>query len=87
MPKTLTIHELEPTTAKLLMVYARRQSKSLNQSVKDLLAVALGVASMPLAKVDNGSSRFRGCVDRKAASDLLAYVEGADFSKVDMEDI
>ena len=87
MPKTLTIHELEPTTAKLLMVYARRHSKSLNQSVKDLLAVALGVASMPRAKVDNGLSRFRGCVDRKAASDLLAYVEGADFSKVDMEDI
>ena len=87
MPKTLTIHELEPTTAKLLMVYARRQSKSLNQSVKDLLAVALGVVPKPRMKVDNGLSRFRGCVDSKAASDLLAYVEGADFSKVDMEDI
>jgi hypothetical protein len=87
MPKTLTIHELEPTTAKLLMVYARRQSKSLNQSVKDLLAVALGVVSKPRMKVDNGLSRFRGCVGRKDASDLLAYVEGADFSKVDMEDV
>ena len=62
MPKTLTIHELEPTTARLLMVYARRQSKSLNQSVKDLLAVALGVVSKPRMKVDNGLSRFRGCV-------------------------
>lgn len=87
MPKTLTIHELEPTMAKLQMVYARRQSKSLNQSVKDLLAVALGVVSKPRVKVDNGLSRFRGCVDRKEASDLLAYVDGADFSKVDMEDI
>ena len=87
MPKTLTIHELEPATARLLMVYARRQSKSLNQSVKDLLAVALGVVSKPRIKVDNGLSRFRGCVDRKEASDLLAYVEGADFSKVAKEDI
>ena len=87
MPKTLTIHELEPATAKLLMVYARRQSKSLNQSVKDLLAVALGVVSKPRTKVDNGLRRFRGCIDRKDASDLLDYVEGADFSKVDKEDI
>ena len=87
MPKTLTIHELEPTTAKLLMVYAKRQSKSLNQSVKDLLAVALGVVSKPRKKVDNGLRRFRGCIDRKDATDLLAYVEGADFSKVDMEDM
>jgi len=87
MPKTLTIHELEPTTAKLLMVYAKRQSKSLNQSVKDLLAVALGVVSKPRMKVDNGLRRFRGCIDRKDATDLLAYVDGADFSKVDMEDM
>lgn len=87
MPKTLTIHELEPTTAKLLMVYAKRQSKSLNQSVKDLLAVALGVVSKPRVKVDNGLGRFRGCIDRKDASALLAYVGGADFSKVDAEDM
>ncbi len=87
MPKTLTIHELEPTTAKLLMVYARRQSKSLNQSVKDLLAVALGVAPKPRMKVDNGLGRFRGCIDRKDASELLAHVEGADFSKVEAEDM
>ena len=73
MPKTLTIHELEPTTARLLMVYARRQSKSLNQSVKDLLAVALGVVPKPRVKVDNGLSRFRGCIGRKDASDLLAH--------------
>jgi hypothetical protein len=85
MPKTLTIHELEPETAKLLMVYARRQSKSLNQSVKDLLAIALGVVPKPRMKVDNGLSRFRGCVDSKDASSLLASVEGADFSKVDKE--
>ena len=87
MPKTLTIHGLEATTAKLLMVYAKRQSKSLNQSVKELLAVALGVVAKPRMKVDNGLRRFRGCIDRKDATDLLAYVEGADFSKVDKEDM
>lgn len=49
-------------TAKLLMVYVRRQSKGLSQSVKDLLAVALGVVSRPRMKVDNGLRRFRGCI-------------------------
>ena len=49
-----------------------------------LLIVLVQIARM---KVDNGLSRFRGCVDSKDASDLLAYVEGADFSKVDKEDI
>ena len=46
-----------------------------------LVATALGVVPKPRMKVDNGLSRFRGCVDSKDASDLLAYVEGADFSK------
>ena len=87
MPKTLTIHELEPTTARLLVAYARSRSKSLNQSVKDLLAAALGVVPKPRVKVDNGLGRFRGCIGRKDASDLLALVEGADFSKVDAEDM
>ena len=87
MPRTLTIHELEPTTARLLMVYAKRQSKSLNQSVKDLLAVALGAVPKPRTKINNGLGRFRGCVDRKSASELLAYVQSADFSKIDGEDL
>ena len=87
MPKTLTIHELDPDIAKLLVVYAKRQSKSLNQSVKDLLAVALGVVPKPRMKFDNGLRRFRGCINRNDASALLAHVDNADFSKVDKEDL
>jgi len=45
------------------------------------------VVSKPRMKVDNGLRKFRGCIDRKDATDLLAYVDGADFSKVDMEDM
>ncbi len=87
MPKTLTIHELEPTTAKLLIMYARRESKSLNQSVKDILAAALGAVPRRQEKVDNGLGKFRGCISRKTADDLLDYVENADFSKVEKEDM
>ncbi len=87
MPKTLTIHELEPTTAKLLMMYARRESKSLNQSVKDILATALGAVPRRREKVDNGLGKFHGCISRKAADDLLDYVDNADFSKVEKEDM
>ena len=87
MSKTLTIHELEPATAKLLVVYAKRQSKSLNQSVKDLLAVALGVVPKSRTKFDNGLRRFRGCIDSDEATSLLAHVDSADFSKVDKVDM
>lgn len=87
MPTTLTIHELEPATARRLMVYAKRESKSLNQSVKELLAIALGVRPKARARIDNGLGRFRGCIDRRTASDMLASVEEADFSKVDAEDM
>ena len=40
---TLTLHALDDAIAVPLRDYARRERKSLNQSVKDLLAVGLGL--------------------------------------------
>ena len=87
MPKTLTIHGLDASTAKLLMVYADRHEASLNQSVKELLSIALGVNVKPRVKRDNGLSRFRGCIKKRDADALLGFVESADFSKVEQEDM
>jgi hypothetical protein len=42
---TLTVHALDTTLSHKLKAYAVEQQKSLNQSVKELLAVALGITS------------------------------------------
>ena len=87
MPKTLTIHGLDASTAKLLMVYADKHETSLNQSVKELLSVALGVKAKSCVRRNNGLRRFRGCIKKRDADALLGFVESADFSKVEQEDM
>lgn len=42
---TLTIHALGTTLSHKLKAYAAEQQKSLNQSVKELLAIALGITA------------------------------------------
>lgn len=42
---TLTIHALDTTLSHKLKAYAAEQQKSLNQSVKELLATALGITA------------------------------------------
>jgi len=42
---TLTVHALDATLSHKLKSYAAEQQKSLNQSVKELLAVALGITA------------------------------------------
>ena len=87
MPKTLTIHDLAAPTAERLATYASREGKSLNQSVKDLLASALGVTARSRVTFDNGLARFRGSVAPKDADLLLRFVEQADFSQIDVGDL
>ena len=86
MTKSITIHDIERPVAERLAVYVRREEKSYNQAVKDLIAVALGVRAKPRTRFDNGLGKFRGSIDAKSADALLAYVANADFSKVDSED-
>ena len=42
---TLTVHALDTTLSRKLKAYAMEQQKSLNQSVKELLASALGITT------------------------------------------
>ena len=86
MPTSFTIHDLDVPVAKRLALYASREDKSINQSVKELLAIALGVTAKPKVKFANGLGRFRGSVPKRDAASLLAFVSAADFSKVEAED-
>lgn len=87
MSTSFTVHDLEMPVAKKLEIYAKNEGKSVNQSVKELLAVALGVSPKPRVKFSNGLSRYRGSVPKKDAEALLAFVADADFSKVDEENL
>ena len=87
MPKSFTVHNLDMPVAKRLSLYAERGNLSLNQAVKELLAVALGVTAGSKTKFDNGLSRFRGRLSAKTADAMLAFVAEADFSKADEEDL
>ena len=87
MPKSFTVHGLEVPVAKRLALYADRGALSLNQAVKELLAAALGVSAPVKTRFDNGLSKFRGRMSAKTADHLLAFVDNADFSKVDEEDL
>ena len=87
MPKSFTVHDLDLPVAKRLALYAERGNLSLNQAVKELLGVALGVTAGSKTKFDNGLSRFRGRLQARTADAMLALVADADFSKVDEEDL
>ena len=87
MPKTFTVHDLEAPIARRLSIYADRGEKSLNQAVKELLAMALGVTEKPKPKFDNGLFVFRGRLSSAVADRMLASVANADFSKIDEEDL
>ena len=87
MTRTLTIHDIDAPVSERLRAYAERGGKSLNQSVKELLSAALGVTAKPKMRFDNGLRRFRGAISAKYGDALLTYVENADFSKIEAEDM
>jgi len=87
MPRTLTIRDLKAPVAERLMKYATKGDLTLDEAVKDLLAIALGVSPRPRRKADNGLRKFRGTLSARSANALLSHVENAAFSKVDSEDL
>jgi len=50
---TLTIHNLDPETERQLRGRARRDRTSLNQTLKNVLAEAMGTAQRPGKRPDN----------------------------------
>ena len=81
MPSALTLHTMEPALSKKLSAYARREKKSLNQSAKELLASALGLAAPRRTDHSADLERFIGAWDEETARKLRRNLES--FSRID----
>jgi hypothetical protein len=81
----LTIHALDPDVEKLVRAKARKEHKSLNQALKELLAESVGKS-----KASAASSRLSEFAEFSAVwteSDLEEFKSvTADFERVDAED-
>ena len=66
---TMTIHA-DDIFAEALRAYARRSRKSINQTVKDLLAPILGIVKKRSGDADNPFMKFCGVLPKGTAADL-----------------
>jgi len=67
----LTIRNVPPAVAAALASEKRRRGTSTNQTVLDLLAVALGVSPVPF---DNGLARFAGTWTEHDVAEVEAHL-------------
>ena len=81
---TLTIHALETAVEKRVRAKARRDGKSLNQTLKELLAASVGAGLSPAANHRADFAEFCGIWTTQDASDFEAGT--ADLEKVDKAD-
>ena len=80
---TMTIHA-DDVFAEALRVYARKSGKSINQTIKDLLAPVLDlVQKKPMGDAGNPFMKFCGVLPKGAAADLNRAV--ADQRRIDSE--
>lgn len=81
---TLTIHALEPDVERRIRIKAKKERKSLNQTLKQLLAESVGRSPLPAPDHRGEFEEFSGIWSRK---DLEAFEKAtADFEKVDEKD-
>ena len=81
----LTLHAMDEDLATALCRHAAEAGESLNQTAKNLLARALGLAGAS-HRPEPGFMKFAGLLSPRAAKDLRAFVDHAEFSKVDEAD-
>ena len=84
MPATLTLHAIDPALSKRLSARAQREGKSLNQTVKDILAGHLGLRSAGTTAPRNDIMRFCGILTAGDAKILRDAQE--PFSRIDPAD-
>ncbi len=82
--KTMTIHALDESVGKRIRAKARRDGKSLNQTLKELLSASVGVSSTPAADHRADFAEFCGIWTAREANDFKAAT--ADFETVDKAD-
>ena len=81
---TLTIHALEPTVEKRIRTKASRERKSLNQTLKELLATSVGVGLSPAADHRADFAGFCGIWTPEDAKEFAAATKGLET--IDKED-
>lgn len=81
---TLTIHALDHSIEKRIRDKARRNGRSLNQTLKELLAASVGVTAQPSADNRADFAEFCGIWTKKDAQDFCNAA--SDLDKVDRED-
>ncbi len=81
----LTLHSMDVELAEALRRRASELGESLNQTAKGLLARALGLTGKR-ERPAPGFMRFAGRLSSPDAAEMRAFVDGADFSKVDPGD-
>ncbi len=83
---TLTIHALETAVEKRVRAKARRDGKSLNQTLKELLATSVGVGLSHVANHRADFAEFCGIWTAQDASDFEAATSDLEnFDKADWQ--
>ena len=81
---TLTIHALDPAVEKRIRSKAKRDGRSLNQTLKELLAASTGVRPLPDADHRADFAEFHGIWNVQDVREFQAAT--AEFEKVDQAD-
>jgi hypothetical protein len=80
----LTIHSLDPAVDKRVRAKARREHKSLNQALKELLAESVGITAPTVRDHRADFKEFVGVWSEADAHEFAAA--SADFERIDAED-
>ena len=82
---TLTIHALDPVTEKRIRVKARKEKKSLNQILKELLSGAVGVSTSSFP--ENHLEEFQEFSGIWSDKDLDEFNQAiSDLERIDEKD-
>jgi hypothetical protein len=82
---TLTIHALDPVTEKRIRVKARKEKKSLNQILKELLSGAVGVSTSSFP--ENHREEFQEFSGIWSDKDLDEFNQAiSDLERIDEKD-
>ena len=82
---TLTIHALDPITEKRIRVKARKEKKSLNQTLKELLSGSVGVSASSCPEDHRAEfQEFSGIWSDKDLNEFNQAI--SDLERVDEKD-
>ena len=81
---TLTIHALDAVVEKRIRSKAKREGRSLNQTLKELLAVSVGVSQAAVTDHRSDFSEFCGIWSAKESLEFKAAT--SDLEIVDKDD-